>query len=215
MCRSSSPPSRPDARKGNACRLFAVHFGVSDEHISDPTAARVRRVVDESEILRDRAYNVARVTLRVSDGSTQTRGIVRHRGAVIVLPLLDDGRVVLIRNHRWVVGQTLVELPAGGLEPGEEPEAAAGRECREESGFEPQSVEHLGDFYTSPGFSDERMYAFVARGLRPVGQHLELDEAIDVCPVSAGEALDMIDRGDIVDAKTIVTLLLARRRGLL
>lgn len=172
-------------------------------------------MVDESVILRDRAYDVARVTLHVSDGSAQTRGIIRHRGAVIILPLLDDGRIVLIRNTRWVVGQALVELPAGGLEPGEEPIAAAARECAEESGFRPQSVEHLGDFYTSPGFSDERMYAFVARGLRPVGQQLEVDEAIDVCPVPGEEALRMIDRGEIVDAKTIVTLLLAERRGLL
>ncbi len=179
------------------------------------SAARRRAVVDESVLLRDRAYHVARVTLEVSDGSTQTRGIIRHRGAVIVLPLLDDGKIVLIRNTRWVVGQTLVELPAGGLEPGEEPIAAAARECAEESGFRPQSVEHLGDFYTSPGFSDERMYAFVARGLSPVGQHLEVDEAIDVLPIPGEEALRMIDRGEIVDAKTIVTLLLAERRGLL
>ncbi|KAA0216512.1 MAG: NUDIX hydrolase [Leptolyngbya sp. PLA3] len=182
---------------------------------SEPSAARKRAVVDESILLRDRAYDVAQVTLQFRDGSSRTRGIIRHRGAVIVLPLLDDGRIVLIRNHRWVVGRTLVELPAGGLEVGEEPIVAAARECAEESGFRPQSVEHLGDFYTSPGFSDERMYAFVARELSPVGQHLEIDESIEVCPVSAGEALDMIDRGHIVDAKTIVALLLAERRGLL
>lgn len=155
------------------------------------------------------------MTLGLPNGQMQTRGIVRHRGAVIILPLLADGRVVLIRNSRWVVGQSLVELPAGGLEAGEEPAAAALRECAEESGFTPEAVEHLGDFYTSPGFSDERMYAFVARGLEPGGQRLEPDEAIVVCPVQGSEALGMIDRGEIIDAKTIVTLLLAARRGLL
>ncbi|MCL4219926.1 MAG: NUDIX hydrolase [Phycisphaerales bacterium] len=190
---------------------------MSSEHQTGASlpGARRRTVVDEAVILRDRAYDVARVTLRLADGSSQTRGIIRHRGAVIVLPLLDDGSVALIRNHRWVVGRALIELPAGGLEPGEDPATAAARECAEESGLAPQAVEHLGDFYTSPGFADERMSAFVARGLRPVGQRLEIDEAIDVLPMTGQEALGMIDRGEITDAKTIVTLLLAQRRGLL
>lgn len=182
---------------------------------SQAPAPRHRRIIDEAVVLHDRAYDLTRVTLGLANGRTQMRGIVRHRGAVIILPLLDDGRVILIRNHRWVVGQSLIELPAGGLEPGEEPAAAAVRECAEETGFCAGNVEHLGVFYTSPGFSDERMYAFVARGLEPGGQQLEPDEVIDVCPVLGCEALGMIERGEIMDAKTIVTLLLAARRGLL
>lgn len=187
------------------------------DHGDEPAGhlRRTRTVCDEQVILHDRAYDVVRVKLSVRDGSERIRGIVRHRGAVIVLPILDDGRVVLIRNERWVVGRALIELPAGGLEPGETPQAAAVRECAEETGFRPNSVERLGCFYTCPGFSDELMHAFVARGLVAQSQQLEPDESIQVCPVSGNEAMAMADRGEITDAKTLATLLLAARRGVL
>jgi ADP-ribose pyrophosphatase len=139
--------------------------------------------------------------------------VVRHPGAVVVLPVLGDGRVCLIRNWRAALEKEIYELPAGTLEKGEPPEACAHRELIEETGYEASQVVRLGSFWTSPGLSDELMTAFVAGGLRHVGQRLEKDERMTVCPVESDEAFEMIGRG-LVDAKSMLTLLWARARGL-
>ncbi len=141
------------------------------------------------------------------DGGTARREVVVHPGAVVILPLLDDGRVVLIRNHRFSIDETLWELCAGTLEPGEEPAATAARELIEETGYEARELEPLTTFYTSPGITTERMYAFRARGLRHVGQRLEATEQIEVEARPLAEVLEMIRRGEIRDGKTIATVL--------
>lgn len=146
------------------------------------------------------------------------REIVRHPGAVVILPLLDtkDGvRIALIRQYRASLGREIVELPAGTLEPMEPPADAAARELAEETGYEAAELVALAKFYTTPGITDELMWAFVARGLRHVGQRLQPDESLTLSVVTAAEAIASIDRGDLVDAKSIATLLLAARRGLL
>ena len=155
---------------------------------------------------------------------TATRGVdvrrqfVRHPGAVVVLPLLkttDGVCVVTIRQRRPAVDRVLVELPAGTLERGEDPSLAAARELEEETGFRAGRVEALACFLTSPGLSDERMWAFVASELQSVGQRLEEDEEISVEIVAVKEALDAVMRGDIEDAKSMLTLLVAERQGVL
>src|SRR5690606_9364977 len=139
-------------------------------------------------------------------GTARPEGGV-HPGAVAILPLLDDWRVVLIRNHRLSIDRTLWELCAGTLEPGEEPAATAARELIEETGYEASDLEPLTTFYPSPGITTERMYAFRARGLRHVGQRLEATERIEVEARPLPEVLEMIRRGEIRDGKTIATVL--------
>jgi ADP-ribose pyrophosphatase len=136
----------------------------------------------------------------------------------VILPLLDgpEGRrVVMIRNRRPAVGKVLWELPAGTLEPPEAPETCAARELAEETGYRAATIEPLGRFYTTPGMTDELMWAFVATGLSEVGQRLEADEDLAVEPVAPGRVLAMIDSGELMDGKSVASILLAQRRGLL
>jgi ADP-ribose pyrophosphatase len=148
-------------------------------------------------------------------GKTVVREVVRHPGAVLILPIMDDGRVVLIQNYRAALDRSIYELPAGTLEPPEPPEACARRELIEETGFEAATVSVLGRFYTSPGLSDEQMWAYVAVGLTHVGQRLEDGEEATVWPVTADQAMRMIDSGELSDAKSMLALLMARQRSLI
>ena len=164
---------------------------------------------------KGRKFDFELVEVTSRDGTTHHREVVRHPGAVIILPILEDGRLVLIRNHRFSIPKVLWELPAGTLEPPEVPIACAARELAEETGYQSSNLRPLGRFYTSPGLSDELMWAFWATDLSPVGQNLEVDEDLSVHPVSARQALDMLDSRELCDAKSMVTLLMAQRRGLL
>ncbi len=140
------------------------------------------------------------------DGAVIGRDVVVHPGAVVILPVLSDGRFVLIRNYRYTVERELWELPAGTREPDESPAATARRELEEETGYRADSVEPLLTFFTSPGVLTEQMHAFVATGLAHVGQKLMADERIRVSPVAAGEARRMLVEGEFADAKTIAVL---------
>ena len=152
-------------------------------------------------------FAVDRVAYTGREGQTLRREKVTHPGAVLVLPIMADGRIVMIRNYRFAVGQWLWELCAGTLEPGEAPINCAGRELIEETGYEAGQIEPLCTFYTSPGFADEKMHAFVARDLKHVGQRLEATEQIEVEPTGLDRVLSMIAAGEIVDGKTIAALL--------
>lgn len=176
-----------------------------------PDPAIVRR----ETILRGRKFDFERLVLRTAEGEELTREVVRHPGAVVVLAIHDDGRVVLVRNLRHAIGARLLELCAGTLEPGEDPAACAHRELIEETGFDAATIQPLGRFYTTPGLTNELMHAFVARGLRPVGQRPEADEWLEVVQIQSQELLAMLDRGELSDAKTMLALLLGVRAGVL
>ncbi len=148
-----------------------------------------------------------------SRAGSHIRKFVRHPGAVVIVPILDDGRIVLIRSFRASVNRVIYELPAGTLEADEEPALTADRELIEETGYEASLIRPLGSFLTSPGLSDELMHAFAASGLTHVGQSLEDNEDIEVEPVSADEAFAMLDDGRLSDAKSMLALLLAARQG--
>lgn len=158
-------------------------------------------------------FDFEMVTVTFPGGRQLTREIVRHPGAVVIVPILDNGDVVLIWNKRISIGQKLLECPAGTLEKGEEPALCAARELIEETGYEAATIVPLGWFHTTPGLTDEKMHAFAAKGLKEVGQNLEEDEDIEVEVVKAGEALGRIDRGEFSDAKSMLALLLAHRKG--
>lgn len=158
-------------------------------------------------VLRGRRFDVERREVPARGGGTELRELVVHPGSVVLLPVLDDGRLVLIRNHRHVLGEVLWELPAGTRERGEEPRVCAARELEEETGYRARRLEPLLDFYLAPGVSDERMWAFRAEGLEPTAQRLDATEQIEVHPTAPEAVVEMIRRGEIVDAKTVATVL--------
>jgi ADP-ribose pyrophosphatase len=154
-------------------------------------------------------FNVERRWLARRDGGSEAREVVVHPGSVVILPLLPDGRIVMIRNLRFSVERTLWELPAGTRDPSEPPLLCAARELEEETGYRAAQLEPLLEFYPAPGISNERMHAFVATGLTPVAQQLDATEQIEVFPLADTEVLRMLRAGEIEDAKSIAVLLYA------
>jgi len=152
------------------------------------------------------------------NGKTAKREIVRHPGAVAVLPLTDDGKLVTVRQFRKALEKTIVEIPAGKLEPGEEPLVCAARELEEETGYTADRFEHLSSFYTSPGFADELLHVYVATGLKKGASRPDEDEFVEILELTLEEARELHKSGDICDAKTVVSLFawenrLLRARG--
>jgi ADP-ribose pyrophosphatase len=169
-------------------------------------------------LVRGAKFDYEEMILADAEGRTSVRHHIRHPGAVCVLPLLDTPQgssIVFVRNHRPALGAFLLELPAGGLEPGEEPEKAAGRELAEETGYRAATLTPLGRFYTSPGLADELMWAFVATGLAPVGQDLDEGEVLTVEERPAADVWAMIRDTELLDGKSLATILLASQRGFL
>jgi ADP-ribose pyrophosphatase len=158
-------------------------------------------------LVQGKRFRVERRAVPTRTGGFEPREVIVHPGSVVLLPLLNDSHLLLIRNHRFAVGRTLWELPAGTLEAGERPELCAPRELEEETGYRAGLLEHLLDFYPAPGVSDERMVAFVARDLVRTEQHLDPTEQIEVHERSVDEVLRMIREREIEDAKTIATVL--------
>ncbi|HXE52550.1 MAG TPA: NUDIX hydrolase [Tepidisphaeraceae bacterium] len=144
-------------------------------------------------------------------GKRHKREVVVHPGAVTILGLLDDGRVLLIRNRRYAVDQILWELPAGTLEKREDPMNCAGRELLEETGYLARRLKPIGTFFTSPGILSEKMYAFAAYDLQKQKAALEEGEEIEVEPTDFDQAIAMIGDGRIQDGKTIATLMMFDR----
>jgi ADP-ribose pyrophosphatase len=159
------------------------------------------------ELLVTRIFRVVRHREIGPDGREHTKVTVQHPGAVTILPILDDGRVCLIRNYRVAVGKALVELPAGTLEPGEDPAETARRELIEETGYTAARLEKLREFFLSPGILNERMHLYLARGLTPGKTAMEPGEQIEPLVVGWAEAMQMVADGAIEDAKTLVGLL--------
>ncbi len=158
-------------------------------------------------VLQSSVFAVERLTVTLRGGEVAHRHIVRHPGAVCVVALLPDDRLVMIRNFRIATGQWMNEFCAGKLEPGEDPRAAACRELVEETGYDAGSIDSLGTFYTSPGFTDELMHAFVASDLRPCPLALQPDERIEVVTRSIEEFKQLARSGEICDGKTLATFL--------
>jgi len=163
---------------------------------------------------RGRNFDFLVDEVELPNGHVTQRDIVRHPGAVAIVPILGDGRVALIRQFRYATGKTLLEIPAGTLEQGEPPLECAARELREETGYEAEELEPLLSCFMVPGYSDEVIHFFVARGLSVVGDDPEIDEEITLELHSLEEVRRMIEENVIEDAKTIVGILsLTRAAG--
>jgi ADP-ribose pyrophosphatase len=163
-------------------------------------------------IYEGRVFSVEVDRVMLPNGRETELAIVRHGRSVVLLPVDADGQVVMIRQYRHALGRDIWELPAGSVDPGESPEAAAARECEEEIGRVPGTVQRLGSFFPTPGYCDEEMIFFRVSGLRPPPtgstHHPDEDEEIAVCPTTVAEARAMVARGAIVDLKTAYALTL-------
>jgi ADP-ribose pyrophosphatase len=158
-------------------------------------------------ILKARRFQIERVVQHCPDGGQHVREIIRHPGAVVILPFLDDGRVVFVSNYRVAVEGTLIELPAGTLDHSSDPLLTAQRELAEETGFRAGNLRHLLTFFMSPGILDEKMHFFLATSLTAGKPAPEPGEEIEPFFCSWEAAMSMVRRGDICDAKTLVGLL--------
>ena len=174
----------------------------------------VPRLVNSREIYEGRIISVRSDDIELEDGNVVRRDVVDHPGAVVIVPVDREGRVLWVSQYRYAAGTTLLELPAGTLEEGEEPLECARREIQEETGFSASDWTAMGGFFSAPGFTSEYLYAFAATGLAEAEAHPDEDEDIDVVPLSEAEALAKIDAGEVEDAKSIAAFFLwLRRKG--
>jgi len=158
-----------------------------------------------------RKIKVAVDTTTAADGTTIRRDAILHPGAVVILPLLDADHIVLLRNHRFVIGETLWEVPAGTIEPDEPLQKCAERELVEETGYTAAKWRSLGYLYASPGVLDEKLHLFIAENLTPGTARPEPCEELHPVTMRLDEAIRMCLAGEITDAKTVTALLLWER----
>lgn len=166
------------------------------------------KVIYEGNILDLRVDQV-----ELPNGRSTSREVVDHRGAVAVVPLNEKNEIVMVRQYRYPAGQVLLEVPAGKIEKGEDPALCARRELREETGFEAGEFRLLYTFYTTPGFTTEKMYLYLARALEQLGDRPDEDEFIHLKVVPLEKALEMVEAGEVIDAKTIIGILAAKREA--
>jgi ADP-ribose pyrophosphatase len=162
------------------------------------------------EIYQGRVFTMVRENVTLDNGVTVDIDTLRHPGASAIVPLTPAGSVILIRQYRHSVGGYIWEIPAGTLNPHEDPEGCAARELIEETGYAAGSWRKLGEIIPVPGYSDERIHLFLATDLTPAAQNLDADEVLDVHEFPFETAAAMIESGDIQDAKTICALLRVR-----
>ena len=169
------------------------------------------KILNSEKAFEGRVVNVTVDT--VSEGElTYKREVVHHRGSAVIIPVHDDGTVVLVRQYRHPAVRYLLEAPAGTLAEGERPEVGAARELEEELGLVAARLEKLSEFFVSPGFLEEKMWVYLATELSDGTQKLDDDEVLDIVRLPIADALEMITSGEIQDAKTIIGLMLAAPR---
>lgn len=165
----------------------------------------------KSEILlKGRAFAIRRDWLKTPDGREVKYDIIEHTGSAVIIPLDADGNLLFVRQYRHAAGADLLELPAGTLDEGEAPDVCAAREIREETGFAAGKLERIGEFYLAPGYSTEFMVVYFATDLRYDPLQADADEFLSVERIPVKKALEMCERGEIPDAKSLAALLLAR-----
>jgi ADP-ribose pyrophosphatase len=165
-------------------------------------------VLSHERIVNGKVFDVDRDRVVLPHGPEATLDVVRHARSVVLLPIPEPGHIILIKQYRYAVNRWLWELPAGSIDPGEEPEAAARRECHEEIGMVPATVVRISALYPTPGYCDEEMLFFRVSGLGESDVPAVVDEDEDILArtFTIGDARDMVRRGEIVDMKTVAGL---------
>jgi ADP-ribose pyrophosphatase len=166
--------------------------------------------LSSEQVFKGKVFSVDRDTVQMPNGRTVTVDVVRHSKSVVIVPVPEPGKVILIRQYRYAVNAYLWELPAGSVDEGETPEAAARRECHEEIGLVPSTVVRLSAMLPTPGYCDEEMIFFRVSGLEDTGEsaHVDEDEDIEATTFDLRDVREMVRRGEITDMKTLVGLTL-------
>ena len=176
-------------------------------------ASLAEKPLSEDVAWTGRIFNVNRLQVKLPDGREAVRDVVRHPGAVAIVALTEEGRICLVRQYRTAIGRVTVEIPAGKLDPGEDPLECAGRELREETGMVAEKMAFLTTIASSDGFCDELIHIYMATGLSFAESSPDADEFINVDLVEVGELVDAVLDGRIEDAKTVVGALLCDAIG--
>lgn len=173
------------------------------------------QVTDSVVHFQGRVFDVRVDQVTLPSGSDRRVDVLVHPGSVTILPIDDQGNIYLVEQYRHPAGSTLLELPAGTLEPGEEPAQCALRECREEIGYHPDQLRQVGSCFLAPGYSTERTTVFTATRLRRQRAEGDPEEEIQVVKLPVSKVFERVRQGAIQDAKTIVAVHLAAAQGLL
>jgi ADP-ribose pyrophosphatase len=163
-------------------------------------------ILSTRDIYKGKIFDVIESDIRHDDVEYK-REIVVHKGSAVIVPLFDDGTIAFVRQYRYAAETFLLEVPAGTLNKGEDPRLGAVRELEEEIGVRAARVEKLAEFYVSPGFLTEKMHLYLATGLSESKQALEVDEILSIERHSIADAFNLVRRGEIEDAKTIIAIL--------
>jgi ADP-ribose pyrophosphatase len=169
-------------------------------------------ILSSTEIYQGRIFHVRVDDVRNGEDRYK-REVVIHRGSAVIVPVFEDKTIAMVRQYRHAAGEYLLEIPAGSLDKGEtSPQACAHRELEEEIGVVAEQMEEIASFYVSPGFLTEKMHVYLATGLTETSQDLEIDEILEVERHTFPEAFELIRTGGIVDAKTMLGLILSGPR---
>lgn len=172
----------------------------------------VETKVSSERVFDGKLLHVRRDTVRLPDGKLATREHIVHPGAVLIVPVLEDGRLIVERQYRYPLDRVFIEFPAGKLDPGEPELATAQRELIEEAGYAATTWTPLGTIHTLISYTNEKIDLYVAEGLTHVGARLDDGEFLEIATMSVDEMLTALDRGEITDAKTVAALLMYARR---
>ncbi|MCX8130189.1 MAG: NUDIX hydrolase [Clostridia bacterium] len=167
------------------------------------------KTISTKQIYKGNVINVEFMKVCLPNGKEATRDIVRHPGASVVIPISDDGSLYMVRQFRKPIDQESLEIPAGKLDEGECPEECAKRELKEETGLESDNIKHIVSIHSTPGFSDEILHMYVAKGLKEGNSCADEDEFISTEKIEVNKLMDMVLRHEITDAKTIIGILFA------
>jgi ADP-ribose pyrophosphatase len=170
------------------------------------------KTIESKRIYDGRIVKLRVDTVELPDGTRATREVVEHKGAVAIVPLIDSDTVVMVRQFRQPANEVLLEIPAGTLELGEDPDDCAARELLEETGYRAGSIQKVFKSYLAPGYSSEMLHTYIATGLEKDIAAPEADEFLEIVTIKLADAVAMIETGDIKDAKTICGLLTAQKR---
>jgi ADP-ribose pyrophosphatase len=164
----------------------------------------IEKTISKETIYRGKVIDLQIEDVELPNGKTSKREIIKHPGAVAILAITDENKIVMVQQYRKALERVIIEIPAGKLEPGEKPEITALRELEEETGYECKELSHLISFYTSPGFADEIVHLYIAKGLmkKKVSADLDEDEFLDVLEMTLEDAEKLIAARKIYDAKT-------------
>lgn len=173
------------------------------------------KTLDSQMMYDGRIIKVYKDNVELADGKKSFREVVRHSGGVVILAFKDEDTILLVKQYRYPIGETVLELPAGKLEKGEDPFEAAKRELEEETGYCANKWTDLGYINTSPGFSDEKLYLYLAKDLEYTHCHPDEGEIIQAFEYKYDDVLKMIDNGEINDAKTICGLMRANMKRII